>query len=356
MTPDSPGFLGNQPNVAAVGRTEHPVMATSSATTIETPILLDAAPDAPEAIDSGWNPGRIAQRRTRWGSLGLATIGATIIFGTWLLLSAVASIIGFFSISAIAGGLALTLYLGGVGLLFYAVARELLSLRELHQVDALRAALNNSTTDVEQARALCKAWLIRLAQRVPDAISVADALGEAIDTAQLRALVHNRLDSQLSAVTRRIGIKAASQARPTSSSGGRGRRDRIRGPGVASRGRSPAGQRALAETPGRGNSGGEPCWHAIVSARSSSRLCVLTIRALNPFPAASVSAAWPSCWLPPRWQDRAPRRRPICLVGLRMSRLDRSVSEPIWLDCQHIAIAKGKDTSFKMVCITTNSC
>jgi putative membrane protein len=186
-------------------------MATSTATTIEAPILLDAAPDAPEVIDSGWNPGRIAQRRTRWGSLGLAMIGVTIIFGTWLLLSAVASIIGFFSISAMAGGLALTLYLGGVGLLFYAVARELLSLRELHQVDALRAALSNSTTDVEQARALCKAWLIRLSQRVPDAISVADALGEAIDTAQLRALMHNRLDSQLSAATRRIGIKAASQ-------------------------------------------------------------------------------------------------------------------------------------------------
>jgi putative membrane protein len=71
--------------------------------------------------------------------------------------------------------------------------------------------LSNSTTDVEQARALCKAWLIRLSQRVPDAISVADALGEAIDTAQLRALMHNRLDSQLSAATRRIGIKAASQ-------------------------------------------------------------------------------------------------------------------------------------------------
>lgn len=211
MTREIPRFLDEQPQTEAIREKDASSMVEPSATTIETPILLDAAPDAPEAINTGWNPSHIVRSRARFGSLALASAGAAIILVGWLLLSALASIISFFSASVVLGSFALALYVGGSGLLLYAVAREWWSLQDLHQVDALRAAMANSTADVGPTRELCKAWLLRLSPHLPEAMALAAALDEATDPAQLRAMVRNRLGGPLGAATRRIGIKAASE-------------------------------------------------------------------------------------------------------------------------------------------------
>jgi putative membrane protein len=180
-------------------------------TTIETPVFLEAAADAPAAIGANWNPRRISRSRPGFNSLAVASLGIAIVLVSWLTLSALASIISFFGVSLVLGSIALALYVGGSGVLLYAVVREWRSLRELHQVDALRVALAASVADVGPAREMCKAWLLRLSPHQPAAMTLAAALDEVTDTSQMRAMIRSRLAGSLDTATRRIGIRAASE-------------------------------------------------------------------------------------------------------------------------------------------------
>ena len=176
-----------------------------------TPMLLDARLNAPDAAGADWNPRELAERRGGFGSAFYAAAGLTIILGSWVLLSALSSAFGLFSQSAGLGGLALALYAGGAGMLLYAGGREFASLRRLHQVDRLRAALNGAGGDLAAERAVCSAWLDRLAPFVPEAALVAASLPGITDLAQLRATLRNQLRAPLAAAAKRLGIKAASE-------------------------------------------------------------------------------------------------------------------------------------------------
>ena len=175
---------------------------------------------------SSWKPQQTHRRRSArtgiravsprsrpgFNSLAVASLGIAIVLVSWLTLSALASIISFFGVSLVLGSIALALYVGGSGVLLYAVVREWRSLRELHQVDALRVALAAaSVADVGPAREMCKAWLLRLSPHQPAAMTLAAALDEVTDTSQMRAMIGSRLAGSLDTATRRIGIRAASE-------------------------------------------------------------------------------------------------------------------------------------------------
>ena len=205
---DSPRFLDEPAAVApsSASAADPPPPPVHS-----TPILLDPRLNAPDAIGADWNPRELAGRRTGFGSSFYAAAGLAIILGSWLLLSALSSALGLFSQSAGLGGVALALYAAGSALLLYAGGREWASLRRLHQVDRLRAALNGAG-DIAAARTLCAAWLDRLAPLVPEAARLAATLPEIADLAQLRATLRNQLRDPLAAAAKRIGVMAASEA------------------------------------------------------------------------------------------------------------------------------------------------
>jgi putative membrane protein len=212
VTDEIPRFLGEQPRAKAPPNIDKAIASEQSPTFIETPILLDAQYDATRAIGSGWNPSRSTTPREPRGSAAFATAGLAIILASWLLFSALASIIGFFNMSKILGSGSLALYLTGLAFVVYAGVREWRSLRDLHQVDALRAALGNATVAPEATRAFCRIWLKRISPRLPVAASIAATLEEVGDIEQLRALVRARLAAPLGAATHQIGISAATDA------------------------------------------------------------------------------------------------------------------------------------------------
>jgi uncharacterized membrane protein YcjF (UPF0283 family) len=208
---ENPRFLDEQPRPEPLRKAAAASAAVPAATTIGNPVFLEAASDAPGVIGAGWNPSRISRSRPGFNSLAVASLGIAIILVSWLLLSTLASIISFFNVSLVLGSLALALYVGGSGVLLYAVVREWRSLQGLHQVDALRAAMSVSMADFGPARELCKAWLLRLSPRMPEAMTLAAALDEVTDTSQMRAMIRNRLGGPLGTATRRIGIRAGSE-------------------------------------------------------------------------------------------------------------------------------------------------
>lgn len=176
-----------------------------------TPLLLEARPDAAAAVGADWNPVALAPGRGGLGSTFFALAGLGLILGSWLVLAALGSALTLLGQSAELGGVALGLYALGALLLSYAGLREWLSLRRLHQVDRLRAALHAPAADVATARGLCARWLDRVAPRLPEAVPAAAALAAADDLPQLRAMLRNHLQEPLSAATRRIGVKAATE-------------------------------------------------------------------------------------------------------------------------------------------------
>ena len=188
-----------------------PTAPATDAPERSTPMLLDAREDAPEAIGADWNPRSVGRRKRRLGSSVLAVAGLGIILGSWLLLAALGSALDLLSRSAGLGGVALALYVTGAVLMVYAAMREWLSLRRLHQVDRLRAALHGPGTDIAAARSLCATWLDRVAPHLPEAAPAAAGLSGSGDAAQLRAFLNSQLRDPLAAATRRIGFKAASE-------------------------------------------------------------------------------------------------------------------------------------------------
>jgi len=175
------------------------------------PVLLPARDDSPEAVGADWNPLATAGRRQRLGSAACAAAGIGLILGGWILLAALGSALNLLSQSAGLGGFALALYAGGVLLLLYAAGREYASLRRLHQVERLRAALHGPIEDLAAARALSLAWLDHLAPHLPAAAPAAASVPAVANRAELRATLRSRLREPLAAATRRIGIKAASE-------------------------------------------------------------------------------------------------------------------------------------------------
>jgi putative membrane protein len=173
---------------------------------------LDAQQDARKAIGADWSPRHIVTRRAPRGSVAYAAAGLAIILTSWLLLSVLVSVVRFFDMSISLGSVALALCVAGSALVTYAGAREWRPLRNLHEVDALRAIFGNAAGDLDASRKLCRVWLERIAPRLPEAGGVAAALGEVRDVAQLRALARNRLAAPLDAATYRIGINAATDA------------------------------------------------------------------------------------------------------------------------------------------------
>ena len=208
---DTPRFL-DEPAVATPNTDPaRSAPADPAMTTRGTPVLLEPRQDAPEAVGADWNPVATAGRRRSLGTSFYAATGLAIILGSWMLLGALSFALNLLDQSAGLGGLALALYASGALLLLYAAGREWLSLRRLHQVDRLRAALQAPGADLTTARALCAGWLDRLAPLVPEAAPTAAALAGATDIAQLGATLRSRLQQPLTTATRRIGLRAASE-------------------------------------------------------------------------------------------------------------------------------------------------
>ncbi len=186
-------------------------MAEAPPPVIERPVLLEARPGAAAAVGADWNPRDLAVPPVPARSTSYAVAGLGVLAGSWVLLSAYTAVVDAFARSTALGGVTLGLYLTGFSLLLYAVFREWRSLHELHRVDALRAALDSSTAELEPTRRLCGPWLDRLVVRVPDAALAAAGLRESGDLPQLRAVLRSRLAQPLAIATRRIGLKAATE-------------------------------------------------------------------------------------------------------------------------------------------------
>ncbi len=144
MTGEVPRFLDAEPSASARQHADVANVAGQSTPVIETPVLLDAQQDAREAIGADWSSRHIATRRAPRGSVAYAAAGLAIILTSWLLLSVLVSVVRFFDMSISLGSVALALYVAGSALVTYAGAGEWRPLRNLHEVDALRAVFANA--------------------------------------------------------------------------------------------------------------------------------------------------------------------------------------------------------------------
>ena len=177
---------------------------------IEAPALLQPESGAAAAIGADWNPPRAVGTPRGMGSLALMAAGAGVILAAWLLFSIIAGLIGFFQVSPELGAVASAVVGCGLALLLAGVGREWRSLRRLHQVEKLRAALLTGS-DVMEARGLCLAWLAGLRAQLPEIEALIDAARNASDVGELRGLLRSRLAPPLASATRAIGLRAATE-------------------------------------------------------------------------------------------------------------------------------------------------
>ena len=212
MTRETPRFLDEPPPPEPPSEAPATSPAVPPPTTIETPVFLEAAADAPAAIGANWNPRRISRSRPGFNSLAVASLGIAIVLVSWLTLSALASIISFFGVSLVLGSIALALYSGWLGCpVVCGGSRVAFVARTPSGGRAAGSAGCASVADVGPAREMCKAWLLRLSPHQPAAMTLAAALDEVTDTSQMRAIIRSRLAGSLDTATRRIGIRAASE-------------------------------------------------------------------------------------------------------------------------------------------------
>jgi putative membrane protein len=173
------------------------------------PASFDPLPDAPDAIDSGWNPDRVQAPRRGRGTFVLALTGVAVLFAGWLLVSLVASIAEAYHASPAFGGLAFCIYAIGLLLIALAALGEWQAWRSLRCVDDLRAGLAQPSASVAEVKRTMIAWL----ETVPDSVQPTAAVMAAVHGAdsheRIGALIRDSLAEPLRQEIARIARRAA---------------------------------------------------------------------------------------------------------------------------------------------------
>jgi len=173
------------------------------------PALLDPAPDAPTALRRVWAPEALTAAPARAGNGFWIASGLLLALASWAgftALSWLAGVVANPSALGIAGAIGMG---GGLALAGWGAAGEWRDYRRLRLVDRTRASLASPDTPLVQSRQAAVAWLDRVAERVPDHDVVRRALLDCASTAEIVAILRNRVDPPLRAVVRRIGQDAA---------------------------------------------------------------------------------------------------------------------------------------------------
>jgi putative membrane protein len=213
MSRDLPRFFDVTGNDASArGWTAKPRNAPGDAERqdrIDRPALFDPLPDAPDAIDTGWNPARPQTAQHGRGTSALVLTGIAILFTGWLLVSLIGSIAEAYHASPAFGGLAFCIYAIGLLLIALAAASEWQAWRSLRRVDDLRAGLSQPSGSLADVKRTMIAWLAT----VPDGLHPVDAVITAIRGAdsheRIGALIRDSLADPLRQETARIARRSA---------------------------------------------------------------------------------------------------------------------------------------------------
>jgi putative membrane protein len=173
------------------------------------PALLDPLPDAPEAIDTGWNPDRIATAPRKRGTAVLALAGVAILFAGWLAVSLVASIVESYQASPALGSLAFCIYALGLSLIGAAALGEWRALLALRQVDDLRAGLAQPSGSLVDIKRSMIAWLATVPADVYPTDTVITAVRGAETHEQMAALIRDSLAEPLRQEIGRVARRSA---------------------------------------------------------------------------------------------------------------------------------------------------
>jgi putative membrane protein len=213
MSRDLPRFLDATGADASAGRwTTKPRNAPGDAEHqdhIDRPALFDPLPDAPDAIDTGWNPDRLQPAGSRRGASVLALTGVAILLAGWLLVSLVGSIVEAYHASPSLGGLAFCIYAIGLLLIALAAASEWQAWRSLRRVDDLRAGLAQPSGSVADVRRTMIAWLETVPDRLQPTGAIITAIRSADSHERIAALIRDSLAEPLRQETARIARRSA---------------------------------------------------------------------------------------------------------------------------------------------------
>lgn len=173
------------------------------------PAPFEPLPDAPDGIDTGWNPDRVQAPRHGRGTSVLVLAGIAILFAGWLLVSLIGSIAEAYHASPAFGGLAFCIYAIGLLLIALAAASEWQAWRSLRRVDDLRAGLAQPSGSLPAVKRTMIAWL----RTVPDDLHPAEATITAIRAAdsheRIGTLIRGSLADPLRQETARIARRSA---------------------------------------------------------------------------------------------------------------------------------------------------
>jgi putative membrane protein len=174
------------------------------------PILLDAAPDAPQRLEIGWEPEIVALPRTSGGTVLWISRGIFVLLMTWVGLSLAQFMHGLFRTSNSLGILGTVAIAAGLGMIGYGIAREWRAYRSLTAMERFKIVLAGDDKALESVRSAALQWVRRVAPNaITDQATVESTLKTAVSVVEIRALLRNRLSVKLREASLQIGQRAA---------------------------------------------------------------------------------------------------------------------------------------------------
>jgi putative membrane protein len=191
---------------------EQPAVPTSAPANPRLLDLPEVTQSSGDRIDPAWAPATIGTVRTRGGSLSWLAAGLTLMAAGWVCLLGVAFLHDQFTRSSSLGLLTLAILTASAGVVLRGAVLEAQSYRALRRVDSLRRALADPETGLTTAKRLSRVWVDAVAERLASPDAALKAIEAAGDAADLRAILHARVDAALDRVARQAALGAATQA------------------------------------------------------------------------------------------------------------------------------------------------
>jgi putative membrane protein len=211
VTANGPRFLDEaaQPPTATP-KTIQPAEDTHRPEPHRGPVLLEAEPDAPSALQPAWEPEEVAPRpRSGVANVAWMALGIAGLIVSWVVFSCITFVLEMGSHSAALGIVATLAFAGGFGLLAYGLAAEWRSYRTLQMVDATRVAVGSSELPPDAARTAALAWLRQVGGRIAEPDAVERALLAAGTQAEMVHILRDRVAEPLKVAALQIGRRAA---------------------------------------------------------------------------------------------------------------------------------------------------
>lgn len=176
------------------------------------PLLLDAEPGAPTALQSRWEPESVARARAGTGDVAWIIAGMAVLAVSVVLFSCVAIVLAMADRSAVLGALAGLAVGSGLGLVGFGLAGEWRAYWRLRMVETTRATLSRPDLPIEDVKAAALAWLALVGTNIPDSAAVAQSVRAATTPATINAVLRERVVAPLQAIAQGIGSRAALEA------------------------------------------------------------------------------------------------------------------------------------------------